>query len=250
MARDQLWLDYKSFDIEAWQLLRRKFDASWLIPGKILGMACPVSTSHNPAFPNMLTSTCEQVAGSSSDSLDTSRTFASMSTVASIEDLLQDDFASFLARSGVDCLVRLNTESECDDINAYRDMTMAVPRMVTESLAFPDLTAPPVKTVKQFSKTVNDRSKSSAVIAVHCKAGLGRTGALVGAYIAANYGISGSAVYGWLRLCRPGAVQTPEQERFIRAQGPTGSKDRKWTMNSCLKMQHKSCARVSSEVKG
>jgi len=213
-ARDHGWLDYRSFDLEAWQLLRRKFDASWLIPGEILGMGCPIATSRNPSFPDLLS--VKDVPLPASPNSDTSPW--SESTVASADDLLEDNFASLLARSRVGCLVRLCADRECRDMCAYRDLTTQVPAMVAETLTFPDGAAPPGETVAEFSKLCEELSGVQAV-AVHCMAGLGRTGTIVGAYMVDHYGISGKAAYGWLRLCRPGAIQTPAQERFMRARG-------------------------------
>lgn len=48
-------------------------------------------------------------------------------------------------------------------------------------------------------------------VAVHCKAGLGRTGTMVGAYIMKHYGFTAREAIAWCRLCRPGSVIGPQQ---------------------------------------
>ncbi len=47
--------------------------------------------------------------------------------------------------------------------------------------------------------------------AVHCKAGLGRTGTCIGAYIMKHYKFTAAEVIGWMRICRPGMVIGPQQ---------------------------------------
>jgi len=234
-ARDHGWLDYQSLDLEAWQLLRRKFDASWLIPGEILGMGCPIATSRNPSFPDLLS--IKDVPPPSSPL--SGHSSLSDSTVASAEDLQEYDFGSLLTRSGVGCLVRLNFDSECIDMHAYRDLTTKVPGMVATTLAFPDGTTPSEETLGQFSKLCEELAGVHQAVAVHCKAGLGRTGAIVGAYMVDHYGISGKAAYGWLRLCRPGSIQTPAQERFVRAQGLARRKKGSENCGRSFKILHK-----------
>lgn len=47
--------------------------------------------------------------------------------------------------------------------------------------------------------------------AVHCKAGLGRTGTCIGAYMMKHYRLTAAEVIGWMRICRPGMVIGPQQ---------------------------------------
>ena len=51
---------------------------------------------------------------------------------------------------------------------------------------------------------------NSGAIAVHCKAGLGRTGPLIGIFAMKHYKISAEAFIGWNRIARPCSVLGPQ----------------------------------------
>lgn len=54
---------------------------------------------------------------------------------------------------------------------------------------------------------------------MHCKAGLGRTGVLICAYMIKHFGFSAEEAMGYIRVCRPGSVIGPQQH-YLAHYGP------------------------------
>ncbi|RYP24756.1 hypothetical protein DL765_000302 [Monosporascus sp. GIB2] len=87
-------------------------------------------------------------------------------------------------------------------------------------MIFEDGTCPPLSTVRKFIRlaheTITVRKKG---IAVHCKAGLGRTGCLIGAYLIYRHGFTANEVISFMRFMRPGMVVGPQQHWLHINQG-------------------------------
>ena len=75
-------------------------------------------------------------------------------------------------------------------------------------LQFPDGTCPEDPIVEKFLAAAE---KEKGAIAIHCKAGLGRTGSLIALYIMKHYGFPPAAFIGWIRIMRPGSILGPQQ---------------------------------------
>ncbi|PWN98972.1 phosphatases II, partial [Tilletiopsis washingtonensis] len=76
---------------------------------------------------------------------------------------------------------------------------------------FDDGSNPSEEILRDFIALADAQIAAGRVVAVHCKAGLGRTGVLIGAYLIWRHGFSASEVIGFMRFMRPGCVVGPQQ---------------------------------------
>ncbi|KAL4075737.1 tyrosine protein phosphatase [Scleroderma citrinum] len=111
----------------------------------------------------------------------------------------------YFEKRGVKLVVRLNTE--------LYDKQLFLDRGIShQDLYFDDGTNPTDEIVRAFIDMSDNVVEDGGVIAVHCKAGLGRTGTLIGAYLVWKYGFTASEAIGFMRIVRPGSVVGPQQQ--------------------------------------
>lgn len=105
---------------------------------------------------------------------------------------------------GVKLVVRLNNPLYDRDafLNAGIDHA---------DMYFDDGSNPTQEILEEFIAKADKVISQGGVVAVHCKAGLGRTGVLIGAYLVWKHGFSAGEVIGFMRFMRPGCVVGPQQ---------------------------------------
>jgi len=117
-----------------------------------------------------------------------------------------DEFA-WLRQNGIQILLTLSEE------RPRRDWVDAAGLLVVH-LPIIDMDAP---TQEQLDRAVSSLQRARAHgmgVAVHCGAGLGRTGSILAAYLVAQ-GFTPAAAMARVRELRPGSIETAEQEEAI-----------------------------------
>lgn len=99
-------------------------------------------------------------------------------------------------------------------------------------MIFDDGTCPPLPLVKKFIQLSHEMiTVKHKAIAVHCKAGLGRTGCLIGAYLIYKHGFTANEIIAFMRFMRPGMVVGPQQHWLHLNQGTF----REWWFEDSMK---------------
>ncbi|XP_015188512.1 PREDICTED: dual specificity protein phosphatase CDC14B-like isoform X5 [Polistes dominula] len=113
-----------------------------------------------------------------------------------------ESYFDYFRRNNVSTIVRLNTKIY--DASSFTDAGFE-----HKDLFFMDGSTPTDAIMRQFLKISEN---ASGAVAVHCKAGLGRTGSLIGCYIMKHYHLTAHETIAWIRICRPGSVIGHQQQ--------------------------------------
>jgi len=194
------------FDIEDYEYFEKveNGDWNWLTPN-FIAFASPVDT-------NWIKQQKEPCPLSSS-----------VSSNLALQRKLPTPFLScldYFEKRNIKLVVRLNTE-------LYDRKTFLDRGIDHMELYFDDGTNPTDEIVRTFINIVDRIVESGGVVAVHvrhflsrladshsiqCKAGLGRTGTLIGAYLIWKYGFTANEAIAFMRIVRPGSVVGPQQQ--------------------------------------
>lgn len=120
-----------------------------------------------------------------------------------------EDYVPIFKKKGIKTVIRLNKP------NTYNANDFTKNGINHHCMYFVDGTTPDLDLADKF---VENCENAKGGIAVHCKAGLGRTGSMLGMFIMKHYRIPAAAFIGWIRICRPGSVLGPQQQWLNKMQ--------------------------------
>ena len=82
------------------------------------------------------------------------------------------------------------------------------------SLPIADMAPPTIDDISRFVEFADESERDELPVAVHCLAGLGRTGTMLACFLVGK-GYGAEAALQEVRERRPGSVETPAQEDII-----------------------------------
>ena len=176
------WLDAERFDVIDYAVFGSHMNGSIheIVPGKLIAMRSPQDLRNGQDWADV----------AAADGRVVDRAFSPAF------------YGPILRPLGVQAVVRLNGP-------AYDPAGFAPAGIAVADLPFPDGTTPPPDVVGKFLAIAEGLP---GAVAVHCRAGLGRTGTLIALYMMKHHGFSAREAMGWLRVVRPGSVIGPQQQ--------------------------------------
>lgn len=131
-----------------------------------------------------------------------------------------DDFVTWCRARSVGLIVRVNLDNEQGIKHlggSYSSEKMR--EFGIKHLNLPvrdhDGGVPDVASIRRFLEATTELLGQEEALLVHCKGGFGRSVVTACCYLIWKYDVSGRALLGWVRIARPGAITTLQQEEFL-----------------------------------
>jgi hypothetical protein len=145
---------------------------------------------------------------------------ADMKTVsAKAQQSTTESFAGFLQSCGVSLVIRTNYSDERGmPAPSYDGDKLLELGIRHEDIQFADKNGglPDRSCVASLLQACPaDEDELEGAVLIHCKGGFGRSVMLACCHLIHTYNVPGRALLGWVRIARPGAITTPQQEEFL-----------------------------------
>mmetsp|Transcript_20719 Transcript_20719/g.50901 ORF Transcript_20719/g.50901 Transcript_20719/m.50901 type:complete len:505 (-) Transcript_20719:374-1888(-) len=173
-AKDFGFFDFNNFNVEEYEYYEQveNGDLNWIVQGKIMAFAGP--------------------------------SFTKKVSPEGYCTLAPGDYIPYFRKKNVGLVVRLNKKM-------YEETDFMRAGIQHLHQFYIDGSCPPMDILQTVVRAFEQVPKEKA-FAVHCKAGLGRTGTCIGAYLMKHYRMTAPEVIAWMRICRPGMVIGPQQQ--------------------------------------
>lgn len=133
-----------------------------------------------------------------------------------------ETYFPYFKRHNVSTVVRLN--KKIYDARRFADQGFE-----HKDLFFVDGSTPSDAIMREF---IDISENTPGALAVHCKAGLGRTGTLIACYVMKHFRFTAPEAIAWIRICRPGSIIGHQQHWLEEKQ------DFLWLQGDIYRSQH------------
>lgn len=141
-------------------------------------------------------------------------------------------YLPYFKRNSVTTVIRLNNK-------LYEASRFTTAGIAHYDLFFADGGTPDDRIVQKFLAICE---KVDGAVAVHCKAGLGRTGTLIGCFLMKHFKLTAAEAIAWTRIARPGSILGPQQH-FLQ-----DKQQQMWTEGDAYRRQHKDGNKENAHV--
>lgn len=117
------------------------------------------------------------------------------------------EFGQYALRHTVQAVVRLNRSH-------YDRQALVQLGIQHHEMFMPDGGIPAWEQIEEFFRIADELWEGGGAIAVHCRAGLGRTGTMIATFLIRKFGLQARHVIAYLRMMRPGSILS-RQARFL-----------------------------------
>ena len=194
------WFNLSTFDISNYEKYERveNGDMNWIIPGKLLAFSSPSPVQNDDSGWRCFT---------------------------------PEDYVPLFKTIGVTTVVRLNKKTYDSSVRSKQRFARLGIRHY--DLYFLDGSVPSEEIIQRF---LSIAESEPGALAIHCKAGLGRTGTLIGIYAMKHFGFPPAEFIGWIRICRPGSVLGPQQQFLVTLEGKVQKWANEFRLEQALKL--------------